>query len=365
MISNNIDDFLVYFEENIEEYKEINKEIENEKREKMEEEEPPSPPKKLKRCSAYEEQIMLDTHLKRWVTKEKEHYISTHLRQLGKGQDIALFGKNQNDAYQLCDWLALFDGHGDNTFVNMITRIIENNILHDIIAEDDPIDEFVKNMKKIPLYNLSGSTGIFVKICDNNEITCWSVGDSQVAIFVNGQQVYISCPHNMKNPLEQERLAEKIKTGRVIIEKHPDLVPECNTKTTMITRPAVYIKHSYRVRLAMSQAFGNDWATDIVPEIFTYKFNPEDDVRVVAGSDGYWDHHLFDGPDAAEDLKDITTLSAEQLVDKMEQRWKQDWKYYWDPNDLSKFEIVNYDGQYDDISLAIWSTRQPIIQEKA
>ena len=159
----------------------------------------------------------------------------------------------------------------------------------------------------------------------------------------------------------QKLIDSVFKTGKVVIEKQQNLLPHCNTKTTMITKPCVYIRHSYNVKLAMSQALGDDWITGIVPETFTYIFNPEDDVRVVAASDGYWEHHLFDGPDAAEDLADITTLSAEQLVDKMEKRWKQDWNYYWNPNDLSQFETVNYEGVYDDISVAIWSTRQPIV----
>lgn len=184
-------------------------------------------------------------------------YLDSQERQLHKKQDIALSGRNHHDANPY-DWLSVFDGHGDDTFINMIRSMIVNNILQDIIAEDEPMDALVTHLKKIPLYKLSGSTGIIVKIFEN-EIRCWNVGDSQVGIFVNGQLIYINCPHNMKNPLEQERLAERIKIGIVSIDKHPILDAQSITKTTMIPKSGEYINHNYRVRLAMSQALGDDW----------------------------------------------------------------------------------------------------------
>ena len=198
-------------------------------------------------------------------------YLETQERQLHKKQDFALSGrklyKNSEDTNP-CDWISVFDGHGDDVFINMMRSI---NKFQDIIAEDEPMDALVTHLKKIPLYKVSGSTGLIVKIF-KDEIRCWSVGDSQVAIFVNGQQVYISCPHNMKNPLEQERLAERIKIGIVSIDKHSNLLPQSITKTTMIPKSGEYINHSYRVRLAMSQALGDDWVTGIAPEKFVYKF---------------------------------------------------------------------------------------------
>jgi hypothetical protein len=221
------------------------------------------------------------------------------------------------------------------------------------------MDVLVAYMKTQFIGSNSGTTCIIVKIFEDNMIQSWNVGDSQVAIYVNNQLHYISCPHNMKNPLEQVRLADRIKQGRVHIERMENYVPVIATKTTMNTRVGEYIYFG-NTKLAMSQALGDGWLTGIVPEKFEYTFDPADEVRIVGATDGYWEHYIFEGPDAAEDLADITTLPADELIEKMEQRWKkEDWQYFWNPKDASKSIVTNYDGDYDDIGLAIWSNRMP------
>ena len=81
-------------------------------------------------------------------------------------------------------------------------------------------------------------------------------------------------------------------------------------------------------------------------------------IRVVIGSDGFWEQHIFDGPcqeDVDEYLLNLTTMSAKQLIDKMEARWKQSWKYYWIPGNTEKFVETDYpeDG-IDDINVGVW-----------
>ena len=81
----------------------------------------------------------------------------------------------------------------------------------------------------------------------------------------------------------------------------------------------------------MSQALGHNGITGLVPEYYEHIFTDNDKIRVVIGSDGFWEQHIFDGPcqeDVDEDLLNLTTMSAKQLIDKMEARWKQSWKYY-------------------------------------
>ena len=287
-------------------------------------------------------------------------FLDCQERQIGKGQDIAISGRNLlNKNGRHCDWIFVADGHGDDTIINMLRNLIKDDKMLYIISTDEPMDELVLQMKRKPLLRLSGATCIIVKIWEDNVIQCWSVGDSQVAIYVNKQLHYLSCPHNMKNPLEQERLAENIKLGRVRIEKMKDLIPRVATKNTMFPRVGEYI-HTGRVKLAMTQALGDDWVTGIVPEKFTYSFDPKDEVRVVAGTDGFWEQYIFEGQDATEDLIDITTLTTENLIIKTNRRWEQNWEYFWNPANTSQSIITNYDGEYDDIALGIWTNRRPI-----
>jgi len=287
-------------------------------------------------------------------------YLDTQERQLGKGQDIAISGRNLlNKNGKLCDWTLVADGHGGFLAINIIKKLIADDKLAEIIIEEEPMDALVAYMKTRFIGSNSGTTCIIVKIFEDNLIQSWNVGDSQVAIYVNKQLHYISCPHNMKNPLEQVRLKEQIEYNRVHIEKMKDYVPVIATKTTMHARVGEYIYFG-NTKIAMTQALGDGWLTGIAPEKFEYTFDPADEVRIIAGTDGYWEQYIFDGPDALEDLTDNTTLPADQLIDKMEQRWKkEDWQYFWNPKDASKSILVGYEGAYDDIGLAIWSNRMP------
>jgi serine/threonine protein phosphatase PrpC len=284
-------------------------------------------------------------------------YLDTQERQIGKGQDIAISGRNLLDKNgKLCDWILVADGHGGHLTINIIKKIITDDKLAEIIATNEPMDTLVAYMKTYFIGSNSGSTCIIVKIFENNLIQSWNVGDSQVAIYVNKQLHYISCPHNMKNPAEQVRLADRIKRGRVYIEKMKEYVPIIATNTTMKTRVGEYIYFGNN-QIAMTQALGDDWVTGIAPEKYEYTFDSADEVRVVAGTDGFWDHYICDGPDAEEDFIDIVSLSAYQLINKMEQRWKKDWEYIWNPKDETDIITVSYEGGYDDIGLAIWSNR--------
>jgi serine/threonine protein phosphatase PrpC len=286
-------------------------------------------------------------------------YLDTQERQIDKGQDIAISGRKLlNKNGKLCDWFLVADGHGGFLAINIIKKLIADDKLVEIIAKDEPMNALVAYMKTQFIGSNSGTTCIIVKIFEDNIIQSWNVGDSQVAIYVNKQLHYISCPHNMRNPLEQVRLKERIEQGIVHIEKMKDYVPVIATKTTMKTRVGEYI-HFGNTKLAMTQALGDSWLTGISPEKFEYTFDSADEVRIVAGTDGFWEQYIFDGPDAEEDLTDNTTLPVDQLIDKMEQRWEKDWEYYWNPKNLTQSIIVSYEGQYDDIAVAIWSNRMP------
>ena len=335
------------------------------------------------------------------------NYLNIQERQLHANEDYVISGKNLVCLNgKKCDWICLLDGHGGSDCINIIKKLVFENKLIQFISQYDPIEPLIAYMKLQPIYDESGATCIIVKIFEDGIIQSWSVGDSRVAIFINSEMVYINCPHNMKNPLEKGRLASRLQNKTVsILKSH--LIPIISTKLIMKARPSEYIifkdKFLREKILAMSQTLGDTWITGIFPEKIELQTNLiEDTIRVVVGSDGFWDHYIHFQPqplekvepnfkkpldqplekvepnfknhlekvepnklledtikDAEEDLKDITTMSSKFLIEKMEARWKQDWIYFWSPLHPTISEDVSYEGNYDDISLAIWSNKHP------
>ena len=95
-------------------------------------------------------------------------YLDCQERQLGKGQDIAISGKNLlNKNGKLCDWVLVADGHGGFLAINIIKQLIADNKLAEIIAKDEPMNALVAFMKTQIIGSNSGTTCIIVKIFEN------------------------------------------------------------------------------------------------------------------------------------------------------------------------------------------------------
>ena len=55
------------------------------------------------------------------------------------------------------------------------------------------------------------------------------------------------------------------------------------------------------------------------------------------------------------DLSDLLSMTVDQLINKYEQRWKQDWIVCADENDITSTAVAGFpDDNYDDISLGMW-----------
>ena len=134
------------------------------------------------------------------MNKHSITYINTQERHLCSGQDFATSGRNLlNKNGKLSDWLLLADGHGGDQTINVLRNLYIDNKFEKIIADESPMIKLEKYIKEQNITDLSGTTCIIVKIFEDNIIQCWNVGDSQVAIFVNSQMIYINCPHNSNN----------------------------------------------------------------------------------------------------------------------------------------------------------------------
>ena len=110
-------------------------------------------------------------------------------------------------------------------------------------------------------------------------------------------------------------------------------------------------------RLAMSQSLGHNHITGYEPECHTEYFNESDKMRVVCGSDGFFDMILLeDGEneeDNKQDLLDITNMEVQAILDKVEARWKQKWIL--DNGSSSGYVSAIFEpDMYDDISTILW-----------
>jgi len=257
--------------------------------------------------------------------EESKNYNECSVRSLDKGQDVAHCCRVENSTpEESYDCFIGFDGHGYNTFNDML-KLID---LGEVAKAGDSLSEVLKQITEMNTRTPnSGATYYEAKLYYNRVETC-SVGDSMVAVFVDKKMVYASTPHNMKNPAEVERLKPRVETGHVYVR--PDKsVPSIFSKDTLKFRDTEYIYFENGDKIALSQSLGHNNITGVVPERQTILFEPGQEVAVVGGSDGLWDMINLCGPDMEEDLLALATMSAVEIADMAEGRWKQDWNVHW------------------------------------
>jgi serine/threonine protein phosphatase PrpC len=157
-------------------------------------------------------------------------------------------------------------------------------------------------------------------ILSDNLLTFTNCGDSRTFVFRNGNCIFISEDHNSKNQKERARLEGKVKYSpsqnlRMISEKE------------LIGTPSEYIQYLSGNILALSQAIGHNNITGIDPSVLTIVVESKDEIVALCVSDGVVDMLWKDENDEIkeEDLKMLYSFSAEELKDKIMERWLQPW----------------------------------------
>lgn len=284
---------------------------------------------------------------------DEEHvpkkHVTSIIKQLETGQDFALFGTSIDYSSKQFDYLMTFDGHGLDTCISSIKKLP----LHEIVKSESPIEELnvylyatFKNFKN------SGSTCILTKIYSDHIIIEY-VGDSQIVVFIDNKCHYISVPHNLENPEESERIKPYLcKETPITFDKKPAMVS--NNRLAMVEGNRCNLPSGSRLNL--SQALGHNGGTGFQPTRKRLDFIPEQHVRIISASDGFWDMIFLDDE---KEMKDLMELAPEELISKAEKRWKQEWIFSEDRNetDESKIFTTSFDGQIDDISLAFWDNK--------
>jgi serine/threonine protein phosphatase PrpC len=282
---------------------------------------------------------------------ERINFINGTTRALGKGQDFVAFGKG--DGF---DWGVLLDGHGYDSYINMMRCIDWQSIM----TAEKPW-QTLHNLIQTGRFVYSSETGstLLMLRAYSDRLETLSIGDSGLAIYKNGVRVYKSTEHNSKNDSEMARLKSRnvrfVKSSKV-----PFLV----SSTSMRMKVPDYAIFDNGDRIAPTQSLGHCNITGYSPEIHTEYFAPEDEVRCVLYSDGFGDMFLFEADDKEEqmnDERDILTMTAEELVNKAASRWEQLWKVYHDEDTPEVFSECAFDlKSRDDVGVLVWDNKKAV-----
>jgi serine/threonine protein phosphatase PrpC len=264
--------------------------------------------------------------------------------QLDKKQDFSRRGKGKdtfgNEAE--FDYIVVMDGHGDpEYFDKYFGCIVDNMDFPELLGTEDPVKSIVKfiDSYSCPLIRICGinpllqvgSTLSIAKIYNNTnnndnkiKVVCYNIGDSRIAIYKNGNRVYINKPHTIELPQERARLADKIRDGTVTInDGHNYKLINNNMITKCANDRAIFKYGTYLYTdLVPTQCLGHLGITGLDPEIYIEEFANTDNIRVIVYSDGV-DDMICD--DLKDDIDFMAMYNCDEIIEKTEKRWKSNW----------------------------------------
>jgi len=287
--------------------------------------------------------------------QERVSFLNGTTRSLSKGQDFVAFGKEKD-----YDWVVLLDGHGTNSFINLMR--VQN--WREIMATEDPCETLLTIIKN-KRYNYganSGSTLLMMRAYADY-IETVSIGDSKVIIYKNEEVVYKSTEHNTKNPLEIERLKQRVESGCVEFDRCKNPIALVVSATKMVPCFPDYVRFENGTYIAPTQALGHNDITGYAPEKRRENYERGERVRCILASDGYSEMHLFESEceeEKEKDEKELLELKAEELAEKAEKRWRQAWDWHWDEKNPEVFIKTEYGSNMDDVGIVIWDNTRAV-----
>ena len=244
--------------------------------------------------------------------------ISTAVEQNSKGQDQPFYGETASGKI----YFGIWDGHGTNSVIGELRNILKNGKLAEYMESQTPIEDIsdiLTEQKFLNSSELSGSTMNF-GILEDNILTCMNCGDSKMFIYRNGELIFNSDEHYWKNSKEKERLGDTVTYDE---SQNIKLISE----TEMISIYSEYVNMKNGSRLAATQAIGHNNMAKPAPDVFKFELEATDEIVAVSVSDGVTDMLIYDEYDNIReaDIRMIYNLSANELRDKIQDRWLQPW----------------------------------------
>jgi serine/threonine protein phosphatase PrpC len=271
--------------------------------------------------------------------------IDMGLAQLCKGQDQTYSGVfTDEETQEEGKWAMVTDGHGTDTCIRFL-RYIDQIKLNKIMGSQTPVEtiaKYINQNAKIGKYESSGATMCLVKIY-KDRIVCINCGDSQLSVYKNDEHVFLSKEHDSFNLNEIKRIYRSFPGVRITKSKNIKIVSE----TKMIGIDGEYIDFPSGTRLMMSQALGHNGNTGYEPDYQTIPYNEGDKIKIIIGSDGFWDMILKE----SDEIQKIAAMACKDLLDFTVKRWLQDWDMYTDSknDEYNTCRFVSH--QCDDVGI--------------
>ena len=287
----------------------------------------------------------------RQLGSKQDHIIKSHMN-IDSSTDSTTDSSTDSTATSYYTMIEVYDGHGENDCIDIIRSTNTVEIIVDRpYAPELALDMMLKQKAPLMPYG-SGATFSCVKIFDSY-VECRSVGDSEIWVFKNGVNVYKSPNHIWANLDEQARIGHRVKP---IYSVKPELLS--STSITMTKSSCVQfnkqIGQLIPLQLVPTQSLGHRGITGLSPAIHRVDFTDADDLRVIIGSDGFWDMVM------SETDNEFLCLceTADELCDFAEKRWKQEWDFIEDSKHPEIVEKTCFDA-YDDVCVGLY--RKPTV----
>jgi len=273
------------------------------------------------------------------ILSSKKYKLESGVRLLNKKQDYSLHGISVDnfEPYKEFKWGLVLDGHGeyDSPFFNKLWSFDFTKI----VCFENPINEILNELSNYKDYNINtGSTLALFKVY-NDSIKIYNIGDSRTIVYINNNLIYSTTAHNIDNLNESLRLLNKVDVRRKNIFK-PKVIS--NNKIKMIDSHIIIFNNLFA--LSMSQSLGHHNLIELFPEVVEIPYDSSDKINIICATDGLWD--LFIENDY-NDINDNLNMNLNELLDKYENRWKQEW--------ILDDTIEVFD-EYDDIGIVLYSS---------
>jgi serine/threonine protein phosphatase PrpC len=277
---------------------------------------------------------------------DKQIIITEHIEQLSKSQDYTISGETIYENQKI-KYAAVFDGHGTDSVIYFIRQISKEK-MDEIMATKCPattLYHYINASYICKPDESSGSTICLVRIF-SNYIEIINVGDSRAVIFKNDKIEFISKEHNYNNIIEQSRIKKEQKFKKFYDINSIKVVGKNILKEDILK----YVLFNDGSGLALTQALGHNGKTGIHPTTSIISYNNNDSLRIILGSDGFFDMIIHDNNNnfIKSDLLEIIDLPGQIILNHVIDRWRQEWQII-DSTEKVKFKKEDC----DDVSLVV------------
>ena len=296
--------------------------------------------------------LMHNTNLR----KEIGHICQGRRHAPEKNQDFATSGRSSNGSF---DYLVVADGH-DASGGNDVNKYLSELNWKSLLENPNFMDIIYNGVEDLGNTSGQGSTLTIVIITQMQAEIYW-IGDSQVRIYKNLEEIWKSNNHDFNNHDELNRLNEDPYIGnnsletwrpKTSITTKPSWRTKLLSQTEITMEQSNYFVFGLNDTINMTHCLGHNSLTGRFWNEAVIDFVDHMDYKIVAGSDGLWDMlHYKDYPFMAS-----RNIGINEILQLANDRWSQEWSYFCPkkPSNQTPIKQRFPSGQEDDISIAVW-----------